>query len=86
MLVSPLEAAVFACSGASAGLLRLSFTLVLRTCVLSRNGGEEMEVKPRQISAHELMKCQVEVPSRTAWLKAQPIDSPSLSLVSCDQF
>uniref|UniRef100_A0A0A9DZB3 Uncharacterized protein n=1 Tax=Arundo donax TaxID=35708 RepID=A0A0A9DZB3_ARUDO len=29
------------------------------------------------------MKCQVEVPSSTAWLKAHPTARPSLSFVNC---
>ncbi|KAL9251788.1 hypothetical protein AKJ16_DCAP04707 [Drosera capensis] len=33
--------------------------------------------------AHELMKCHVEVPSRTAWLNASPSATPSRNLVIC---
>ncbi|KAF5771377.1 hypothetical protein HanXRQr2_Chr14g0669941 [Helianthus annuus] len=43
----------------------------------------DMDLDPVQISAHELMKCHVDVPSKIAWLNAQPIASPSLSFVSC---
>ncbi|CAN1158727.1 hypothetical protein LINPERHAP2_LOCUS22297 [Linum perenne] len=61
-----------------------SFTRVLRALVRSRKGGLETELDlPLQISAHELMKCHVDVPSKIAWLNAQPIASPSFSLVSC---
>lgn len=63
-----------------------SFTRVLRDLVRSRKGGTEMVEDPLQISAHELMKCHVDVPSRIAWLNAQPIASPSFSLVSCGQY
>ena len=55
-----------ACSGASEGLERLSFTLVLRALGRSRKGGTEMEFSPLEIWAQELMKCHVEVPSSTA--------------------
>jgi len=53
--------------------------------VRSRKGRREIEGNPLQIWAHELIKCHVEVPSRMAWLKANPIASPSFSLVSCKQ-
>lgn len=68
-----------ACGGAS-GISRL--TRVVRALVLSVKGESEMEWAPLQISAHELMKCQVDDPSSTAWLKADPIASPSRSLVN----
>ena len=67
----------------SRGAERSSFKRVLRDLVRSRKGGTEMDSAPPQISAHELMKCHVEVPSRIAWLNAQPIASPSFSLVNC---
>uniref|UniRef100_A0A7C8YRW0 Uncharacterized protein n=1 Tax=Opuntia streptacantha TaxID=393608 RepID=A0A7C8YRW0_OPUST len=60
-----------------------SLTRVERACVRSKKGGRETDWTPLQISAHELMKCHVEVPSSTAWLSAQPIASPSRSFVSC---
>ena len=68
------------CSGAS-GISMLM--RVERALVRSRKGRTEIEWAPLQISAHELMKCHVEDPSKTAWLKAHPIASPSRSLVSC---
>lgn len=58
-----------------------SVTRVLRALVRSRKGETEMKWDPLQISAHELMKCHVEVPSRIAWLNAHPSASPSFSLV-----
>ena len=73
---------VFVASG-SGGAARSSFTRVLRDLVRLRKGGTETESAPLQTSAHELMKCHVEVPSRIAWLNAQPIASPSFSLVNC---
>lgn len=76
---SPLD---FEASG-SGGAVRSSFTRVLRDLVRSRKGGTEMEAAPPQTSAHEPMKCHVEVPSRIAWLNAHPIASPSFSLVNC---
>lgn len=62
---------------------RSSFTRVFRAWVRSRKGWAEIDFDPLQISAHELMKCHVEVPSRIAWLKAHPIANPSFSLVNC---
>nr|GMC64828.1 hypothetical protein PanWU01x14_350390 [Ipomoea batatas] len=65
-VASPL-ATELACSGASDGLDRLvSLTRVFRALERSRKGGVEMEVAPQQISAHELMKCHVDMPSSTA--------------------
>lgn len=66
----------------SGGSERSSFTRVLRALVRSRKGETETEEAPLHNSAHELMKCQVEVPSRTAWLNAHPSASPSFSLVN----
>lgn len=60
-LASPLDP-----SCGSGGSERSSFTRVFRALVRSKNGGVEMVDDPLQISAHELMKCHVEVPSRTA--------------------
>ncbi|PON44167.1 hypothetical protein TorRG33x02_331390 [Trema orientale] len=88
-LASPLDGATLgsespfdeACG--SAGAVRSSFTRVFRALVRSRKGGTEMVSDPLQISAHELMKCHVEVPSRIAWLKAHPIAIPSFNLVNC---
>lgn len=77
-LASPLDGAC-----GSGGKERSSFTRVFRTLVRSRKGGTEMVSEPLQISAHELRKCHVEVPSRIAWLKAHPTANPSLSLVIC---
>ncbi|CAO2821205.1 unnamed protein product [Amaranthus hypochondriacus] len=68
------------CSGASGISILMR---VERTLVRSRKGRTEIEWAPLQISAQELMKCHVEDPSKTAWLKAHPIASPSRSLVSC---
>ncbi|PON33698.1 hypothetical protein PanWU01x14_350390 [Parasponia andersonii] len=67
----------------SAGGERSSFTRVFRALVRSRKGGIEMVSDPLQISAHELMKCHVDVPSRITWLKAHPIAIPSFNLVNC---
>ena len=58
---SPLEDAL-----GSFGEARSSFTRVSRAFARSRKGWVEMVSAPRQISAHELMKCHVAVPSRTA--------------------
>ena len=57
---SPLAAA------GSGGRVVSSFTRVSRALVRSRNGGTDMSWAPRQISAHELMKCHVAVPLSTA--------------------
>jgi hypothetical protein len=72
----------------AAGLLgsgkeRSSFTRVFRDLVRSKNGRGVLGGALLHISAHEVMKCHVEVPSTTAWLKAKPIASPSLSFVNC---
>lgn len=77
---SPLDVA-----GGAEGGERSSFTRVFRALVRSRKGMGDVEGAPLQISAHALMKCHVEVPSRTAWLNAHPIASPSLSFVNCGQ-
>ncbi|KAL9250920.1 hypothetical protein AKJ16_DCAP04806 [Drosera capensis] len=71
-------------SGGGGGWERSRGTRVLRDLVRSWKGGTEtVQVAPEEISAHELMKCHVEVPSRTAWLNAKPSATPSLSLVIC---
>ena len=67
------------------GSERSSFTRVFRALVRSRKGGADVEGEPLQISAHEVMNCQVAVPSKTAWLNARPIASPSLSFVNCEK-
>lgn len=67
------------------GKERSSFMRVFRALVLSWKGWTDGKGAPLQISAHELMKCHVEVPSRTAWLNAKPMASPSLSLVNCSK-
>ena len=80
-LWSPLD---FAESGSADGSERSSLTRVFRALVRSRNGVGDTEDASQQIAAHELMKCHVDVPSRTAWLKAHPIANPSLSFVNCN--
>ncbi|KAL9685452.1 hypothetical protein QQ045_022902 [Rhodiola kirilowii] len=67
------------------GRAKSSLTRVFRAWSLSRNGCADIVSAPRQISAHELMKCHVDVPSRIAWLKAHPREIPSFSLVNCTQ-
>lgn len=63
---------------------RSTLTRVDRALVRSWKGGTEMVVDgPRVSSAHEVMKCQVECPSKMAWLKAQPSAKPFLSFVNC---
>ncbi|GAB2223623.1 hypothetical protein Droror1_Dr00017764 [Drosera rotundifolia] len=71
-------------SGGGGGWERLRGTRVLRDLVRSWKGRTETVVAaPEEISAHERMKCHVEVPSRTAWLNANPSATPSRSLVIC---
>lgn len=38
---------------------------------------------PREISAHELMKCQMDLPSTTTWFIVHPMKTPSSSSVTC---
>lgn len=53
-------------AGVPEGRVRSSFTRVFRALVRSKKGGADVEGAPRHVSAHELMKCHVDVPSKIA--------------------